>query len=122
MLYVNPYAGNPQLVHGAPDAAKREQIALQEFEQVFLKELMKSMRQMVPDGGLFPRSPEKALFEDMLDDHLARSMAESNQLGVAKQIAAQIEASRSRINAADSSLAKEQGFRMPAAYIERIAS
>lgn len=122
MLYVNPYAGNPQLIHGAPDAARREQIALQEFEQVFLKELMKSMRQMVPDGGLFPRSPEKSLFEDMLDDHLARAMAESNQLGVAKQIAAQIEASRSRVSPADTSLAMEQGFRMPTAYTERTAS
>lgn len=96
MLYVNPYAGNPELMHGTADAAKREQVALQEFEQVFLREMMKSMRTMVPEGGLFPRSPEKTLFDDMLDDHLARSMAESGQLGVAKQIASQLEASRQR--------------------------
>ncbi len=96
MLYVNPYAGNPELMHGTADAAKREKVALQEFEQVFLREMMKSMRTMVPEGGLFPRSPEKVLFEDMLDDHLARSMAESGQLGVAKQIAGQLEATRQK--------------------------
>jgi flagellar protein FlgJ len=94
MLYVNPYASNPVLAHGKPDSAAREKVALQEFEQVFLRELTKSMRATVPDGGLFPQSQQQSFFQDMLDDHLAREMARSGQLGVARQIQAQLDASR----------------------------
>jgi flagellar protein FlgJ len=95
MLYVNPYAGNIALMHGKADSTQREKVALQEFEQVFLRELMKSMRATVPDGGLFPKSQQSSFFNDMLDDTMARTMAQSGQLGVAKQIEAQLEARRS---------------------------
>lgn len=94
MLYVNPFAGNTALLNAAPDSPMREKVALREFEQLFLKELMKSMRSMVPPGGLFPKSQQGEFFQDMLDDTLARTMADSGQLGVAKQMEAQLEASR----------------------------
>ena len=93
MLYVNPYASNPDLQFGAA-APQREKAALVEFEQVFLRELMKSMRSMVPQDGLFPHSPQKALFDDMLDDQFAREMARSGQFGIAKQMQAQLDATR----------------------------
>jgi flagellar protein FlgJ len=97
MLYVNPYESNAALRFGSPNAPEREKAALEEFEQVFLREMMKSMRKTVPDGGLFPQSQQKSFFDDMLDDHLAREMAHSGQLGVAKQIQAQLDATRKNL-------------------------
>jgi len=94
MLYVNPYESNAALRFGSPNAPEREKAALEEFEQVFLREMMKSMRKTVPDGGLFPQSQQKSFFDEMLDDHLAHEMAKSGQLGVAKQIQAQLDATR----------------------------
>jgi len=97
MLYVNPYESNAALRFGSPKAPEREKAALEEFEQVFLREMMKSMRKTVQDGGLFPQSQQKSFFDDMLDDHLAREMAHSGQLGVAKQIQAQLDATRKNL-------------------------
>ncbi|MBI1319548.1 MAG: hypothetical protein GC168_11465 [Candidatus Hydrogenedens sp.] len=91
MLYVNPYAADPALMHGRADSRQREDVALQQFERQFLREMLKSMRKMVPEGTLFPDSQQKALFDDMLDDQLAGDMAKSGQLGIAKQLREQLD-------------------------------
>ena len=94
MLYVNPYASNTTLMTQGATSREREGAALQEFERQFLREFMKSMRAMVPEGTLFPSSQQSELFTEMLDDHLAGAMAESGQLGVARQMQTQLDARR----------------------------
>lgn len=96
MLYVNP-----QLQSGykdlqlSPGAERREAQALKEFERLFLFQMLKAMRKTVPDGGLFGGGMKREYFEEMLDDVMAGDMAESGQLGIARQMAAELEAKRS---------------------------
>ena len=103
MLYVNPYASDPALMHGHADPRKREDVALEQFERQFLRELMKSMRKMVPEGKLFPDSQQKQWFDEMLDDQMAGAMAKSGQLGVANQLREQLDNRRGENSTADKS-------------------
>ena len=93
MLYVNPTAqADFRAVSLAPGAKGREAAALEQFEQVFLYQMLKEMRKTVPDNGLLGSSVQKQYFEEMMDDFLAGEMAASGQFGVAKQMASQIHA------------------------------
>lgn len=90
MLYVNPMALShiPQV---PVDEATREKQALQELEQYFVYTLLEEMRKTVPEGGLFTDKQERSLYQEMLDDSLAKEIAASGQFGIAKQIAEQIQ-------------------------------
>ncbi len=69
--------------------AERSDRAYKSFEAMFLHELLKEMRKTVPDEGMFPKSPAMKHYEEMLDGVMARSMADSGQLGIAKQLQAE---------------------------------
>jgi Rod binding domain-containing protein len=57
--------------------------AAQDFEAIFLHQMLKSMRQSLPVGGpLAPGSGQK-MVQDMLDDEMARAMARVGGLGLA---------------------------------------
>lgn len=88
MLYINPVLepGGQTL-----DSPARRKMALQEFEQLYLREMLKSMRQTLPEGGLFEKSQQQQFFQEMLDDALAGKMAESGQFGLAAQIERQMD-------------------------------
>jgi Rod binding domain-containing protein len=43
----------------------------------------------VPDEGFFPKSEATKNYEEMLDGVLAQTMADSGQLGIAKQLEAE---------------------------------
>lgn len=72
-------------------SAQREENALVEFEAIFVRELLKTMRESLPEGGLFESTPEMETYEEMFDGALAQSIAESGQLGIGKAIAAEID-------------------------------
>jgi Rod binding domain-containing protein len=98
MLYVNPIAHLP---HGDPKApaftARKTDVALEEFEKLFLYQLMREMRRSTGMGALFEeKSPQQGFIADMLDDALAGALAESRQLGVADQIRAQLQLAEPR--------------------------
>lgn len=98
MLYINP-----QLQPGykdlslAPGSAKREAEALKEFEQLFLFQMLKEMRKSVQDSGLMGDGMKRAYFEEMMDDVVAGEMAASGQLGVARQMAAELHVKEAHI-------------------------
>lgn len=77
--------GGLRQAHGAPtrpDTA-RLRVAAQEFEAVFIHQMLKTMRWSLPVGGpLAPGSGQK-MYQDMLDDEMARSMARGGGLGLA---------------------------------------
>ena len=90
MLYVNPQTSASFLGKDIKPGSKgRETEILQEFEQIFVFQMIKEMRKTVPDSGLSGAS-QKAYFEEMMDDFLAGEMAKSGQFGIAKQLASQI--------------------------------
>ncbi len=67
----------------------------QDFEALLLTEMLKSMRQSVPDGGLFEKNNSTEIFRDMLDSETAKAASRGKGLGIGeamyKQMAAQIE-------------------------------
>jgi len=91
MLYVNPLGvGNVDRINAIKDPQKKEKLALQEFEHLFLFTLLQEMRKTIPllketEGG-----QEKDLYTEMLDDALSGQMARSGQMGIAKQIEEQL--------------------------------
>lgn len=91
MLYVNPMEANGNMRSTMGQIAnQKESKALEEFERVFLYQMLREMRKTVSsDGGLFERSAQLEFFEETMDDALAGEMAQSGQLGIAKQIQAQ---------------------------------
>ncbi len=67
----------------APTDLQRLRRAAQDFEAIFIHQMLKSMRQSLPGGGpLAPGSGQK-MYQDMLDDELAKSMARGGGLGLA---------------------------------------
>ena len=53
-----------------------------EFEALLLMEMMKSMRQSVPDGGLFEKDTSTEIFRDMLDTETAKAASKGKGLGI----------------------------------------
>ena len=91
MLYVNPL----EVSHGARaeaalKGAGREKTALRELEHYFLKTLLTEMRSSEQKGALFEETPGGRFYQDMFNDKLAGLMADSGQVGIAKQIEAQL--------------------------------
>ncbi|MEM7705802.1 MAG: glucosaminidase domain-containing protein [Pseudomonadota bacterium] len=73
---------------GSTDDAKLNEAATA-FEGAFLKILLKSMRQTIPEGGLFDRQ-QMAAFEEMRDGALADSLAGRGATGIAQMVVAQL--------------------------------
>jgi Rod binding domain-containing protein len=57
-----------------------------EFEEVFHRMMMRSMRKTVPDGGLFPSSPARKIYGELLDAEYAKAAAESGGMGIADML------------------------------------
>jgi len=71
----------------SPEGAQRELLAAcKEFEAIFLRMLMRSMRATVPKEGIVPRSTAVDTFESMLDAEYARAGATSGGLGIADML------------------------------------
>lgn len=60
-----------------------------QFEALFVQMMLKSMRDTVPEGGLFSESGQK-MYQDMLDSQLSVSMSEHQGIGLAEVIAKQL--------------------------------
>ena len=59
--------------------------AAKQFEAIFLRMLLRQMRQTVPKTDLFgSNSNEQEIYEEMLDSALADGLAESRGLGIAQ--------------------------------------
>ena len=60
-----------------------------QFEGIFLQMMLKSMRDAVPDGGLFEDSGRE-MYQDMHDKQLAVSLAAQGGIGLADTIVRQL--------------------------------
>jgi Rod binding domain-containing protein len=69
--------------------AERSERAFKSFEAMFVQMLLKEMRKTIPENEFFPKSPATENYEEMLDGTLAQAMADSGQLGIAKQLEAE---------------------------------
>jgi murein DD-endopeptidase MepM/ murein hydrolase activator NlpD len=62
-----------------------------EFESLLLGEMIGAMRKTIPDSGLLESSGANHMLDGVFDQELARSLTGRARLGIAEQIAAQIE-------------------------------
>ena len=64
------------------DEAAELRKASREFEAVFMAEVLKGMRATVAKEELFHGGPGEDLFESMLDDEIAKRLAEKGNMGI----------------------------------------
>ncbi len=60
--------------------------AAQQFEEIFLAQLVRQMRSSSGEGGPLKKSAGHDTFNEMFGDALAKEMAQSNTLGLCKMI------------------------------------
>jgi len=78
-----------------------EEVA-REFEAILFTQMISAMRKTVPQSDLLEASPDRQMLDGAFDQEIARSLVARGDLGVAKEIAAQL---RGRTPAASSSSA-----------------
>lgn len=64
--------------------------ACQEFEEVFLRMLLKEMRATVPDSGLLPQGLDKQIYSALLDENYARVASRAGGIGLAERLYQQL--------------------------------
>src|SRR4051794_5226307 len=69
--------------------------ATQQFESLFISQLMKSMRDTVPQSHLMGSGSGQQLFREMLDQELAGRVAESGGIGIGEMLYRQLSPNRS---------------------------
>jgi len=69
---------------------KKLQQAAEQFESIFIRQMLAEMRQTIPDEGLIPRGLDDEIYENLFDDEIAKRLAMRNQLGFADMIVKQL--------------------------------
>lgn len=64
--------------------------ACNDFEAIFVKQMLTTMRKSIPKGGLFESGYEQEMFQSMHDDELAKSIASGKGLGIADALYNQV--------------------------------
>lgn len=57
--------------------------ACNEFEAIYINEMLKTARKTIPDDGLFQKDNATKMYEEMMDMERARSMSQNSSLGIA---------------------------------------
>lgn len=74
---------------GALQPDKLEQ-ACRDFESIFIGQMMQQMRQTVPQDGLFSGGRAEQIYTSMMDDEMAKSIAQQRGLGLAEVLYRQL--------------------------------
>ena len=76
------------------DLRSSDQTTLEEacldFEALFIKQMLDSMRKTVPESGMMDGGMAEDVFEDMLYDEYSKLMARSADLGIAEMMQRQL--------------------------------
>ena len=72
------------------DKSSRLYKVSQEFDAIFIKQMLNVMRKSVSKTGLMDGGMAEEIFEDMLYDEYAQKMAESGSFGIADMIYKQL--------------------------------
>lgn len=91
MLYVNPLDSPfAARANGILNSSARGVTAFREMEHFFAYMLLQEMQKTVPKGGLFDDGLQSDFQRDLFNDIVSGKIAESGQLGIAKQIQEQL--------------------------------
>jgi len=85
-MFPDPIA--KQAAAGPSQAAEETKLkeACQQFEEMFLTQMMKQMRKTAPQGGMFGGSQSEKQFEEMLDQERAKSWSQEGGVGLASMM------------------------------------
>ncbi|TFG59169.1 MAG: flagellar biosynthesis protein FlgJ [Spirochaetales bacterium] len=84
---------NPDLTNAAPRQGmdnKALKAACMDFEALFIKQMLDAMKKTVPKNDLIERGMAEDIFEDMLYQEYAKSMAQTANLGIADMMYKQL--------------------------------
>lgn len=73
------------------DDSKDTREACAEFESIFIYFIMKTMRDTIPESGLLNGGMVEEVYTSMLDQELARKMAERGGIGLSSLLLSQLE-------------------------------
>jgi len=65
--------------------------ACQDFEAIFIQSMFKSMRETIPEGGLFEKDHATEMYQGMIDQEIASQISRRQSLGLADQMYRQME-------------------------------
>lgn len=85
---LTPQPLNKQAETG-PSQAREEaklQEACQQFEQLFLNQMLSQMRKTVPKGGLLDGGQSQEMFNGMMDQERAKVWAQEGGIGLANML------------------------------------
>ncbi len=82
----------------------------QQFESIFVQMMMKSMRDTVPESGLF-NDESMRFYQDMMDQQLSLELSQQGGIGLADTIARQLSSSAGANEKFDAS-AKESALKL----------
>lgn len=86
---MSPFQEPSKQAAAGPSKAGEEaklQEACEQFEEMFLTNMMKEMRKATPKGGLFGESKGSDQFQDMLDQERAKHWSQSGGVGLASML------------------------------------
>ncbi|OQY38555.1 MAG: hypothetical protein B6229_05650 [Spirochaetaceae bacterium 4572_7] len=66
----------------------------QDFEAMFIKQMLDSMKKTVNKSGLIKENMGEEVFDDMLYDEYAKNMAATSSFGIAKTMYKQLSATK----------------------------
>ena len=82
---------NPSQVKPTVDKSSELYKVCQDFEALFIKQMLNVMRKTVEKEGLLDGGMSEDIFEDMLYDEYAKKMAQTAQFGLAETMYLQID-------------------------------
>lgn len=68
-----------------------------QFESLLLHQLLTTMRRSIPDSGLFGDSSAKDIYEDLFDQHIAETVSQGGQTGIAETIVEELRRQQSQV-------------------------
>ena len=90
MKYGNRIDGNlanaERKLTGSQAELRKLKEASQDFEAIFIKQMLDAMRKTLPKGGLIDGGMAENIFEDMLYEERAKIMAKTGSIGIADML------------------------------------
>lgn len=60
--------------------------AAEDFESLFIQQMLSAMRKTVPESDLFGDRKAEKMFETMLDEEMSKNMSKAGGIGLSKMI------------------------------------
>jgi Rod binding domain-containing protein len=84
-------SGRPTLPNGGPAmTADKALKAAQEFEAVFISEMLKPMFESLPTEGPFGGGPSEGIWRSLLVTEMGKEISQSGGFGIAKHVQAEM--------------------------------